>query len=284
MDILKTTIQIGLPSPVKILHITDSHLCYANPQDGERKLALAKERQSQLERRPDQAFQNFQNAVLYANDHCDLLVHTGDMIDFVSDENLKLARGLMDSSKNFFYVTGNHEFYRYVGEGWESQSFKMDIYPTVRAGLGRDMFFSDQEIKGLNIVGFDNGYHQFEPWQLDRLRREAAKGLPIILVMHSALFEQALFEKSLAEHQEQCAWVTGCDEDHLLQYDEYHQIQQRPTPDTLRFIDYVQSQPLIKAVVAGHLHLNFESRLPGGTMQYVTNACVDGFAREITVI
>lgn len=44
-----------------------------------------------------------------------------------------------------------------------------------------------------------------------------------------------------------------------------------PTEASKAFFEYVTGEPVIKAVLAGHLHFSFESGLPGGTMQYVTN-------------
>ena len=44
------------------------------------------------------------------------------------------------------------------------------------------------------------------------------------------------------------------------------------------------NEPQIKAVLAGHLHFDFECRLPSGAMQYVTNRGDRGNAREITII
>ena len=78
--------------------------------------------------------------------------------------------------------------------------------------------------------------------------------------------------------------VVGCDEEHLLTYSEFRAAEQRPTEATKRFVDYVSSEKQIKAVLAGHLHFSFESRLPGGMMQYVTNRGDQGMAREITIL
>ena len=58
--------------------------------------------------------------------------------------------------------------------------------------------------------------------------------------------------------------LVGCDEEHLMPFSEFRAVQQRPTADTLRFIDYVNSEPLIKCLLTGHLHFNHECRLPGG--------------------
>ena len=113
---------------------------------------------------------------------------------------------------------------------------------------------------------------------------EAQKGLPIVLFMHAPLFEQSLYERSIEFWQDSSAYVVGCDEEHLLTYSEFRAAEQRPTEATKRFVDYVSSEKQIKAVLAGHLHFSFESRLPGGMMQYVTNRGDQGMAREITIL
>ena len=58
-------------------------------------------------------------------------------------------------------------------------------------------------------------------------------------------------------------------------------VQQSTDAPTRAFIDYVQSQPLIRAVLAGHLHYDFETRLSGGAVQIVTGGGFRGCAREI---
>jgi len=67
-------------------------------------------------------------------------------------------------------------------------------------------------------------------------------------------------------------------------YDEYRFRQQVPDEPTLRFMDYIYSQPLIKAVIAGHLHQNYEGLLPSGIPQYVTGGGYQGYAREFLFI
>ena len=61
-------------------------------------------------------------------------------------------------------------------------------------------------------------------------------------------------------------------------------MQQRPDEPTLRMIDYIEHEPRIKAVLAGHLHFNYEGRLAGGQMQYITGGGYEGVAREVTIV
>ena len=42
MQLIKSTVKIGLERPVKLLHVTDSHVALADERDDERKHALAK--------------------------------------------------------------------------------------------------------------------------------------------------------------------------------------------------------------------------------------------------
>ena len=52
--------------------------------------------------------------------------------------------------------------------------------------------------------------------------------------------------------------------------------------DTLRFIDYVNHEPAIRAILAGHLHFDFEDALPSDIPQIVTGGGFRDCAREIT--
>lgn len=65
-------------------------------------------------------------------------------------------------------------------------------------------------------------------------------------------------------------------------YSEDRRVQQKPDDDTLRFIDYVNHEPTIRAILAGHLHFDFEDALPSDIPQIVTGGGFRDCAREIT--
>ena len=60
--------------------------------------------------------------------------------------------------------------------------------------------------------------------------------------------------------------------------------QQTPDAATLRAIEYIHSEPMIKAVIAGHTHINFEEKFPSGVPQITTAGSYKGYVREITLI
>ena len=111
MQLLKNTLEIGLEKPVKILHVTDSHIAFADEYDDERKHELVKRFES-----PERV-EYLKEQIAYSKENCDVLVHTGDLMDFVSHANTIKAREIL-ADEHIFCIAGNHEYSQYVGESW----------------------------------------------------------------------------------------------------------------------------------------------------------------------
>ena len=276
MILVKSTVKIGLEKPVRILHVTDTHLALADENDDERKHDL-----SDRLNNPDKEKFLYEQ-IEYAKNNCDLLVHTGDLIDFVSHATVEKAREILKND-NIFFIAGNHDYSQYVGEAWEDNAYRMNSYMQMGYGLGVPMFFNSRIVEGVNIVGIDNSYYLFAGWQLWRLKKEVEKGLPLVLAFHDPIFEQSLYDYHMERVPNECTYLVGCDEEHLLHYSEFRAVQQRPDESTLQMIDYIKSEPLIKAVLTGHLHFSFESYLTDKLVQFVTGPAYDGYAREVTL-
>ena len=274
MKIEQNTVKIGLDSPVRLLHVTDSHIDLVDERDNERKRAL------KLRMNRPNPLADLKEHLAYAKENCDLMVHTGDLIDFVSVANVEMAREVVSEDK-VFYIAGNHDFSQYVGEAWEDDAYRMNSYMQMGGGFGVPMFFNSRTVGGVNIVGIDNSYYRFADWQLWRLKREAEKGMPIVLAFHTPLFEESLYERHRELHPGECTYLAGCDEEHLLPYSEFRAVQQRPDEATLRMIDYIKTEPLIKLILSGHLHFSFVSQLTDSLTQIVTGSGYEGIAREI---
>ena len=277
MTLEKNTVKIGLERPVKLLHVTDSHLDFVDERDDERKRALAGRMRS-----PD-ARKYLEEQIAYAHENCDLLVHTGDLMDFVSHPNVEAAREIV-SDERVFFIAGNHDYSQYVGEAWEDDAYRMNSYMKMGYGLGVPMFFNARQTGGVNVVGIDNSYYRFADWQLWRLKREVEKGLPVVLAFHDPLFEESLYQAHMRRAPNGCTYLVGCDEEHLLPYSEFRAVQQRPDAPTLRMIDYIKSEPQIRAILTGHLHFGFVSNLTDSLPQFVTGGGYTGQAREVTLV
>ena len=101
LNIIKTTIEIGLEEPVHILHTTDTHLSLCDERDNERKQALALHRKKCFNDENGSVEKYLEETLEYGKKNCDLIIHTGDLIDFVSEANIdKAAEGINDAIDN----------------------------------------------------------------------------------------------------------------------------------------------------------------------------------------
>ena len=282
MTIAKTHLHIGLDRPMTVLHVTDTHMTLCDGRDDERKQNLAARRAKDFGSEHGEIEAMLEGQLAYAKERGALVVHTGDLMDFVSKANVDRAREIL-RRPDVFFVPGNHDYSQYVGEAWEDEAYRMNSYMQMGYGLGVDMFFSSRIVGGVNFVGIDDGYYRIAPWQLERLRMEVEKGLPVILCLHDPLFEQSLYDMMMSKPVLDCAYVVGCDEAHLLPYSEYRAYQQRPDEATLRAIDYIKGEKRIKALLTGHLHAGFECMLTDTLPQFVTGPGYRDMAREITI-
>lgn len=271
LKIKKTTIKIGLEKPLKILHMTDSHLPFYCDSDSENMIRQGKKRNEK------RSVRNLNKLIKYGEKNCDLIVHTGDLIDYISKPCVEFAKDFLKRDK-FLFVAGNHEYAKY-DDVKEDMAYRLNSLEEI-GGYPVNIFFNSHIIGGVNFVGIDDAYHQVEYEQLEMLKEEVKKGYPIILFMHAPLYENELYKKSYEFWNGEICLLGSDSEVHP----EVKGDIAEPTEASKAFYEYVTGEPVIKAVLAGHLHFAFESILPGGTMQYVTNRGDRGNAREITVI
>lgn len=282
MNIQHRHLHLGLTHPVKLLHISDSHLCLADERDTQRKIDLAAARSLAFEGNTNHCLYYLDEAIEYAQKNCDLLVHTGDLMDFVSHKNLEIARERF-IKENVFMAAGNHEYSKYVGEATEDHAYKMSSYPSVQAAFGNDLLFASREINGLNLVAVDNTYYQFNSLQLALLEKEIEKGMPILMLVHNPFYTEELYDTMMNIRKQPCPYVVGCPEEKLSSCSQHRFKQQRATKETWAFIQFMKNQPLVKGVLAGHLHFNYQDTLDNGVPQYVVGLGCQGMAYEFLI-
>lgn len=274
LTIIKTTIEIGVEKPFRFLHITDTHITRGDPFGGRRKKTFDVDYEGCAE---DYYFQ----AVAYAERNHLPILNTGDIIDFFSEENFAFIDAHMNNT-DYMYAAGNHDFCHFLGKAKEDYAYKWEKIKEIAPHIRTNLYFDSRVIGGVNFVTMDDSYYLISDGQTEMLKAEAAKGLPIILAMHVPLYTQALAETVMAEQP--CAYVVGAPETLLQTYPEDRRLQQTPDAATLRAVEYIKNEPLIKAVIVGHTHLNLEDRLTEDKMQYATHGSFAGFVREFTVV
>ena len=274
MNLIETTLNIGVEEPFQLIHLTDTHLTKADLRDGERKVTLAEKRAKYFPLAD--AVLDFVGKV--AKDMGVPILHTGDLIDFVSVANLEKVKKFTDEN-DCFMAAGNHEFSLYVGEAKEDADYRNQSLAAVQAVFKNDIRMSSRVIGGVNFIALDNGYYLFEREQFNFLKSEVEKGLPVVLLLHNPLYEQSLHE--LALNKEPCSYLVCVPEDLMRDYPKNRFEQQRADAITRETVNYIKSEPAIKALITGHLHFNYEGVFADSIPQIVTS-CTD--ARLIKIV
>ena len=280
LQIIKTEFHIGLQTPVRLLHVTDSHICLANEADA----AYDPELIDHAKQRGDafggeeQVESYFEQAMDYARREGITMLHTGDLYDCMTEANFAYMEKAL-ASVDSIYAAGNHDFCHFVGRAIEDYQYKWENLRRVQPHVKQNLYFDSRIIGGVNIVTLDDGYYLFSKGQEEMLRAEAAKGYPIVLCMHVPLYTPKLAELIL-EHNP-CAYVTGAPREMYTKYPNDRRLQQNPDRATLEMIEYIKSEPMIRLIVAGHVHRNFEEPLDNGVMQICTEGGYHGYAREL---
>ena len=267
MSIIETKLTVGVQAPFRVLHVTDTHLTDADLRDGERKVTLAEKRAKIF----PLADATLELAAKVAKEQGVPIVHTGDLLDFVSVANLEKAKKFTDEN-DCFMAAGNHEFSLYVGEAKEDAAYRNQSLATVQAAFRNDIRMAARVIGGVNFVALDNGYYLFEAEQLAFLKKEVERGLPTVLLLHNPLYEPALYDRVMQKSP--CAYLVGVPEELMQGYPKDRFAQQKADEITRETVEYIAQETGIKALITGHLHFNYEGVFADRIPQIVTS-CID---------
>ena len=281
LTITQTKLELGLPAPVRLMHVTDAHVCRAYADEGDRLVQLAGQR-GDVFGGETQVEALLEEAIRYGKERQLPFVFTGDLYDFISRGSLDYLQALLDPL-DYLCTAGNHDFCTAPGADVEDHPFKLRQLPRIAPRFRSNLLFDHRIVGGVNLVALDNSYHQFFAGQLDLLKAEAARGLPMLLFLHVPLFEIGLADSVLGRGSD-AAYVVAAPDEVRARYAPHRAEYQKATDDTLRCVEWIESSPAVRAVFAGHTHYNYESALPGGTMQYVTGGTYRGEAREILIV
>ena len=290
LDIRPLTINVGAEKPFSALHISDSHLTRVYDSESQRKRDLSKRRQRIF----PWAAHYFDAPIRYAADNDMIMLHTGDLIDFVSEANLSFIEGQLGVG-NWFASAGNHEYSQFVGEAREDAAYKAQSYDKVQAAYPNNLTLASQVVNGVNFVAIDDVYYNFTEQQHELMEREVKRGLPIVMMCHVPLYTPRHCEYGLKQTKGLAAYLTGAPLEITSKYREYpnlapdekwrnRSIQQRADKPTLDFIAWLKEQPELKAILCGHTHYFFEERFSPSAIQYTVAAGYQGAGYAIKFI
>ena len=265
MTELATALTIGADLPFTFFHASDTHLTLCDQRDDARKQELAAQRAALF----PQAELRLRESANRARECGSFLVHTGDMIDFVSEANLEAAERFMRENRCIF-TAGSHEFSRYVGEAFEDADYRAQSLDRVQAAFPINIRFAARRLHGVNFVALDNSYFRVESWQLSRLKAEVQRGSPVVLCMHVPLFTEKLY--AYAMRFAESAGLMCVPEDLMRDYSDYRYYQQKADAVTNAAYEYIVNCPAIRLILSGHLHFDFETMLTPRLTQLVTGS------------
>ncbi|MBE6585588.1 MAG: hypothetical protein E7645_03575 [Ruminococcaceae bacterium] len=266
----------GLKRDYTFFHLTDLHMGEMTPAEA---AEMSEERRSYAQHRFAFFAREGQGAAALWNDYitcakvegADLLLLTGDIIDFPSEANIKaLKDGVQNSVIPTLYVVGNHDW-----------SFA-DDYHTSNAAARHFPKFSDLcngnphicwvEYEDLIVCAVDDTLDRVTKETVDEFMRLCDLRKPIILMMHVPLYVASMEDDCMA------SWHNLL----MVGGKAYH----GEDPYVKRFYEAVALDPHtpVKLVVTGHLHFHHEDIFPNGTPQIVTDKGYTGGCRVIRVL
>ncbi len=258
------TVNIGLKKPFSVLHISDTHLTAAYPHENDKKQKLTTGRTQTFGGRQEEALRD---SLAWAKEHVDYVVHTGDLIDWQSEANFDLVRKYFGGA--MAGTMGNHEFSPDMGYSEPKETHTETFKDLTREKLQKvypfNVSFQSQVVNGVNFITMDDVYGYVTKEQVAMFKQEAKRGFPMVLCMHVPFYTDNIWRankhfwqnKPTKFSEETAPTVTG----------EYKLQQEDPV--TSGFIAYLKKEPLLKAILAGHLHITIQDQFSPTAMEYV---------------
>ena len=278
MDILKSQLDLGLVQPIRILQVSDCHLSGCCEEDSEKAKAKSKKKTAEFLKETGGVTQEQRlKEALDLSAEYDALALTGDIADSPSRANLELLASMLEG-RRYLYTFGNHDYYTYDSDSGNADDRERFLDDFLRF-LPCDPTMDSLQVGGVNLVALDDSLAQFSALQLEFLKAESAKGLPILLFLHLPIYSPTFVPQ--AYEWWDSSMCVGTPADVLAAHGETDP-KMRAEAETLLMLDYIREEPLIKAVFASHLHFSDEANVLGKP-QFVNKPCYLGSAREILV-
>ena len=277
MSISYGVVEIGLEKPFSVLHISDSHLTAAYAHENEKKQELHKTRSTTFGGRQEEALRD---ALAWAKQHVDFIVHTGDVIDWQSEANFDLVEKFFGGA--YVGSLGNHEF---SPDMWLSdpkeehtEAYKDLTRQKLQQVYPFDVRFQSQVVNGVNFITLDDVYGYVTKEQVKRFKKEVKRGLPIVLCMHVPFYTDVLWRATHRFWSEKTQLRDGKLPEPSGDY------KRQQSGVTADFIAYLKQEPLLKCILAGHEHITVEDQFSPTCREYLVAGSFLFHGREVLFI
>ena len=276
------TLPVGVKEPFSVLHISDTHLTAAYGYEREW-TEFAAERTACFGGRQEEALKA---SLAWAREHVEAVIHTGDLIDFQSEANFDLARRYFAAADGWLTgATGNHEYHFLPREKGVApgEAYFAQGRARLRDVVPFDATFHATVVRGVNFVCMEHVYGCVSERQARLFWDEAAKGLPIVLCQHVPFFTDEIWRAARKFWYGRGRRFDGGTLPAPTGSDSVSGAYrlQREDPVTREFIARLRREPLLKAILAGHLHFDVSERFSSTAVQLVAGANFMGHGQEI---
>ena len=260
----------GITRRYRLLHITDLHMTDLAGDETPERVAVGTERHEKMfDWQGIRASQRLYDYIDWAvKEKADMIVLTGDILDFPSEPNLyKLHDALQAGKIPYFYVLGNHDW-TYL-DHWQSPDQRALYRPRLVDLCDGNADFHYTEFPDLILAGFDNGEECFSEEQCRALDMLQKKGKPIILLCHVPFTSPTLDETvTNVWHRNISLGETGI-----------------VKGETLAFLDKMTGKGTnVRAVICGHVHFFHEDQIRETIPQYISGVASEGNCRIIDLL
>jgi 3',5'-cyclic AMP phosphodiesterase CpdA len=257
----EVTLQIsGADKEFSFIHWTDVHLSECDSRDKKLVEAMAK-RAKIFGGDPTRVARDM---VRKFNDlKPELVAVTGDYLDAPTKANIEIGAKILKSIDAPTYIAlGNHEW------GTPSTPWDRDYWrPRLRPLTAQPLDWHVQQMHGVNFLFVDDSNYQITADQLKKTQELLKDNRSCILFMHIPVATDSVTKRTVRK------WKTpillGAEGISKNKRKSWH-MGETIEPSTAEFCRLVKSHPQIKAIFAGHIHLDHESQYQQECTQYVT--------------
>ena len=271
--------EVGAERPFSVLHISDTHLTAAYPSEDKRRVKASVTGTKLFGGEQENALRV---SLAWAKKTTDYVLHTGDLIDFQTEANLDLVRKYYGTDVKMIGAIGNHE--RYMEKTGEppvnSPQYRAESDAALSQAYPFDISFSSSVLHGVNFVTLANTDGTVTAEQVAKFEAEVKKGLPIILCAHVPFFTDGIYRASERYWRDRGKKFREAGVP-APRGDRKRQLEDSVTRD---FVAALKSQPLLKGVLVGHLHVAVADRFSPTAMEYVSGANFNYSALEAMFI
>lgn len=236
----------GLKGTVRVAFAGDTHLGLRDARDDEHADFYA--RMAQYASKGEALEKTLKKC---AERKTDLVALLGDTLSFPTLANAEFAERTMKASGlEWIYTAGNHDWH-FEGDGgsdmeqrerWTKKRL-MGLYPA-----GANPLAHSRVVKGLRVVAIDNSTYEMLPEQTEFWRAEAAKGEPVVLMMHIPLWTEGWGVFTCGSPE----W--GAARDEYWKIERRQRWAERASAATMEFRRAVLETPNLAGVFTGHYH------------------------------